>query len=120
MKIFQIICFALAVCLISCSDDDPVNPTLDCDDPSIGYENTTKAIIDQHCATSGCHNAAAANNTLGSLATLDDVKNFPNLMSIIAAINHEAGARPMPENAAKLDQCDIDKMSTWINNGLPE
>jgi len=41
---------------------------------------------------------------------------------IVGAINHETGFLPMPYpvGSAKLDQCDIDKVTAWITNGAPE
>jgi len=39
---------------------------------------------------------------------------------IIGAINHDDGFSPMPKGGSKVSDCDIDKMTQWINDGAPE
>ena len=38
---------------------------------------------------------------------------------LIGAITHETGLTPMPQNAAKLSDCDIAKFKNWVANGYP-
>jgi hypothetical protein len=33
------------------------------------------------------------------------------------AINHEDGYSPMPQNLPKLNDCDLKKIRTWIDEG---
>ena len=36
------------------------------------------------------------------------------------AINHEEGISNMPKGEEKLDDCAIDRLSAWIDAGMPE
>jgi hypothetical protein len=38
---------------------------------------------------------------------------------LFGAINHSPGYAPMPDGQPKMDQCDINKVKTWIDAGAP-
>jgi len=54
-----------------------------------------------------------------------DLQQFDSLQKVVdsgkllAAIKHEADAEPMPQGGAKLPECTILRIETWINNGAP-
>jgi hypothetical protein len=83
---------------------------------SINYTANVKTIIDQSCATSGCHNATS--NTAGlTLETYAQVKN--------AFINRNALGRmestnnPMPPNG-NLPNTSIQIIKDWRDQGYLE
>jgi hypothetical protein len=118
----------LLLMLGSCYNDKydklyPVASTT-CDTTSISYTNDVAPIITAYCAISGgCHNAS------GDVATGGlDYTVFPILQSqattdlIVADINGTPGRghSAMPLNLPKLSQCNINKITRWINEGAPD
>lgn len=116
-----IICATLLV-VISCGDkeEDPMPPGT-CETDNLTYDGWAQEFIDGNCATSGCHDANAANNnTPYSMHTYESAKAAVDAGRIIGAINRAAGFNPMPKGEAKLSDCDISKMEAWIADGAPE
>ncbi|MGK0389396.1 MAG: hypothetical protein ACI94Y_002136 [Maribacter sp.] len=112
------IALPLAFFVASCGDDDDDPNT--CDTSSVTYTNSVAAILNSNCATaSACHASSSYN---GSLANYADAVAFANFGRIGGAINHDTGFEPMPNpvGTAKLSDCNIDKIETWIAAGTPE
>lgn len=82
------------------------------------YSTDVSAIMSSHCAVGGCHNASAAasgvilDNYAGVKAQADNGK-------LIGVITHTGGFIPMPRGAAKLSDCNIAKIQSWVNAGAP-
>lgn len=111
----------MLVGFIACSDDedDPViPPTPTCETTGLTYTNEIADILNTSCAVSGCH---ASNTTttfpMGDYAETSVAVGFGR---IIGSINHESGFSAMPRGGSKLDDCTIDKVTAWINDGAPE
>lgn len=89
-------------------------PSVGCDTTNITWTKDIKGIVNNSCALSGCHDAAASGgynfNTYSGVKTMVDNNRF------LAVI--ESGS--MPKNASKLDNCTINKVRRWINNGALE
>ena len=81
--------------------------------------------MDASCATSGCHDANTKSDNV-DLSNYDGVKaaalntSKQNTSLLLGAINHQSGFTEMPENAAKLSDCTVEKITAWINDGAPE
>ena len=87
-----------------------------CDTTTIGYANDIKPIIDQYCSTVGCHNSisvAGARNFDNHTVLQPQALNDKFLKSIL----HASGVSTMPKGSAKLDDCKIQKITRWINQG---
>ncbi len=113
MKLKILFPLFIACLFIACGDDDDDGS---CDTNSLTYSNIAPILTT--CTDSGCHEAGSVN---GSLASYVDVKAFSdNGGNIIGSIKHEDGVSPMPQGAEKLSSCNISKIETWINDGLPE
>lgn len=88
-----------------------------CDTTNITYTSVIKPIIEANCALSGCH--------LGIASTGYDFSTHTGLATVagngrlIAAIEH-TGPDPMPQGAAKLDDCTITKIKKWVSDGAPD
>jgi hypothetical protein len=87
-----------------------------CDTTNITYSGTVKAIIAQNCAISGCHD--------GSNASTYDMSDYSGLYfyciatnKLLGSIRHDNGYVAMPQGAPKLDDCSINKITAWVNNG---
>ena len=53
------------------------------------------------------------------IRTFDAAKQAVSFGRIIGSINHENGFSQMPSGGDKLDQCTIDKITNWVENGAP-
>ena len=89
----------------------------ECDTNQVTYSGAILPIIQSKCAVSGCHvNGSSSGHDFttydGLLAVVQDGKLLP-------AINH-TGPAPMPQNAPKLDDCTIAKITAWVNDGAPD
>lgn len=89
-----------------------------CNTDSVTYSGTVKAILSQHCALSGCHNAATASGGV-VLEALSGAQAVAKNGSLLGAINHDPAYVAMPQNAPKLDDCTIRQISKWVADGAP-
>lgn len=116
ISIFTIIMF-LATINFGCYKDnkEAMYPsTGSCDTGAVSYAKDISSIIKNSCATSGCHNASASGGY--NLSSYSGVKTMVDNNLFLAVI--ESGS--MPKNASKLDNCTINKVRSWINNGALE
>ena len=112
-KISLLIPFAIfAVSCESNSPDDLTIPTPD----RITYNQNVKPIIDQSCATAGCHNAAS--NSAG--LTLETYAQVRNGFETRGALNRmRSTSAPMPPQG-NLPGTTIILIESWINQGYLE
>lgn len=87
-----------------------------CQTGAVTYSGTIRPIIQDRC--DGCH---GGNNAQGGL----DFTGWNDLNTVAAdgrlaqAIQHQAGAEPMPPSGPMLSQCRISQVLTWIQDGAP-
>ncbi len=86
--------------------------TVFCDTTNATWGKDIKVIVDNSCATSGCHNNASAAGGY-DLSNYTGVKTMVDNNRFLAVI--ESGS--MPKNASKLDNCTINKVRSWIVKG---
>lgn len=117
--------FLVLVCVYGCTDKkaDQVTPSPPsssggCDTTNVTFSAVISPIVQANCALSGCHTNAsrAGGYSYESYTGLMEVVNNGRLLG---AIRHESGYVPMPQNAAKLSECDIEKIAHWVNMGAP-
>ena len=105
---------------ISCQYDNEEDLYIDlptCDTVNVIYSKSVKPILSGSCYS--CHAVSNA-PTLGSGI---DLETYTELMvqidngRLLGAINHASGFSPMPKAEAKLDDCSIDIIEEWINQG---
>lgn len=82
------------------------------------YSTDVSAIMSSHCAVGGCHNASAAASGI-ILDNYTGVKTQVDNGKLIGVITHSGGFIPMPRGAAKLSDCKIAKIQSWVNAGAP-
>jgi hypothetical protein len=87
-----------------------------CDTTEFTFSMTIQPIIQTYCE--GCHNG---NNPSGGilLTNYNEIQARVNSGQLFGTINHETGYSPMPKNQPKLEQCKIDQIKNWIDNGAP-
>jgi len=112
-KLFSL--FFLAFIFFNCtsvSTDDLTIPT-----PTIiNYTANVKTIIDQSCATSGCHNSAANSGNL-VLENFTQVKNA--FLNRNALGRMESSTNPMPPSG-NLPNTSIQVIKDWRDQGYIE
>jgi hypothetical protein len=111
---------AVAVSLISCTDDNP--ETLMDDTPvsgTITYNQNVKSIIDNNCIS--CHATTPRNGVPMSLVTYDQVKSAIQNRGLLNRISLENGnSLLMPQGGPRLPQTTIDIITKWQQDGLLE
>lgn len=118
MKLFLSLFLVSMVSIISfsCRKDKAPNSMilpLDCKD-TISYMTQIEPIIQQNCATSGCHNVETS--TAGyDFSTYASVSN--NSEIILKAMKHDPQVEAMPFGSAKLDDALIQQFECWVNQG---
>ena len=90
-------------------------------DTAVGtYTKSVLPIMNAQCATSGCHNAATASagaNLSGYATTKAYITNSKDFF--LGSIKHTSGFSVMPKGGNKIPTCDISKIESWINAGMP-
>jgi hypothetical protein len=90
-----------------------------CNMDSVTYSGTIQPVLDQYCYR--CHSnadASLAGNNI-KLEDYSDVVIRVNDQSLYGSIAHQSGYSPMPKNGGKLDNCFINQLSAWIDQGAP-
>jgi hypothetical protein len=103
----------------SCTFDNEEDLLKDynCDTTYIIYSDLTYIFTDI-CAD--CHNSALTLSPGINMDSYNNVKSSINTGLVVPAINHENGVPPMPNGLPKLSNCDLEKIQTWIDLGMPE
>ena len=87
-----------------------------CDSANQSYSSDILPLIRANCYR--CHDAA--NNFGGvTLEGYDQLRSFAESGDLLGAIKHQSGFSPMPKDAGKLDDCIIERIESWVNDGAP-
>ncbi|HTE08671.1 MAG TPA: cytochrome c [Flavitalea sp.] len=120
---------AMLICgifVISCSKknedtlpdpNDPNDPgNTQCDTTNRKYATDVVPILQANCYR--CHGSATNTGSGGIvLENFDNLKAKATSGTLIGVLTHAAGFPQMPKDAAKLSDCDINTIRSWINNG---
>lgn len=97
---------------------------LSCDETNQGCQTTdvsfsvvVKPIIETNCQ--GCHSGGSPSGGI-DLSTYAGIKDRADSGQLLGSIDWQAGFSRMPQGNPKLDQCKIDQISAWINDGAPD
>lgn len=91
--------------------------TTTCDTTNSTYATTVVPILNSNC--NNCHGTSVA-KSIGASIVLDNytsLKTYVTNNQLINSINHTGGITPMPLNGAKMNACDISKITAWVNRG---
>ncbi len=124
-----IILAVLFLAVSSCYNDkyDKLYPnpttTVTCDTSAIKYSQDILPIITANCTIAGgCHDAAGAATSgfdySGSVTVLQGNAASGALVTDITW-QPTRGHNNMPKNLPKLSDCDINKITRWVNEGAP-
>ena len=116
MKKVLINIFFSSLIITSCYYDveEEIYPMTGCMTEEMSYSMDILPIVFDNCYA--CHDAAS---NFGGI-TLEGYQNFLARVTsgqLLGAIKHEPGFSPMPNNAPKLLDCEIEKIEAWIIQG---
>ena len=94
--------------------EEELYPDTGCATDNVTYSGVIAPILETNCYV--CHSAAAQ---LGGiiLEGYDQLMVHVNSGALLGALNHQSGFSPMPQNQAQLPECQIEKISVWIQDG---
>lgn len=108
--------FTLISLFGNCTSDNEEDLVGFCDTTNLKYSDLTY-IFTNVCKA--CHSYELTYREGILFEDYQTTKASVNTGLVLPAIKHE-GPYKMPFELPKLDDCDIDKIETWINNGMPE
>ena len=111
-----VLLISLFVFLQSCSyDKEMLVPASSCSDTAnVSFAASIEPLLRASCFS--CHgNGSNLGNV--SLETYDDVKALAASGRLLGSISHSAGFAAMPAGADKLDDCSINGVRIWIDEG---
>ncbi len=115
----------LLLALSSCYNDKydklyPAITTTSCDTTTITYAHDIAPIISASCYSpgNGCHDAAGASVSGYDYQTsITAIQNNALSGALLGDINWLPRHNNMPKNGTKLSDCDINKITRWVNLG---
>ncbi len=87
-----------------------------CDTANVAYSTHIKPLIQTNCQ--GCHSGTVPGGGI-NLVTYSGVQAVALNGKLLGSIRHLTGYSPMPKGGSTLSDCDIRKVSIWINAGSP-
>ncbi len=91
--------------------------TEDCVTDSLSYAAEIEPIIRTNCAVSGCHVAPTLQSGL-DLSNFNDVKAIAENGQLVGRITASTG--PIMPQSGPLPDCEIEKITAWVNQGALE
>ncbi len=85
-----------------------------CDSTNVTYAADILPVLQQNCYS--CHQQPVSSGGV-NLEGHSRVRTVATSGRLLGAITHASGFSPMPKNAGKLSDCDINKIRRWINQG---
>jgi hypothetical protein len=118
----------IATCISSCYNDKydklyPPAAATTCDTATITYSHDIAPIIASGCYSpgNGCHDAAGSSVSGYNYTTYDGLIVNIQDGALLPDINFTPtkGHNSMPKGGNQLAQCDINKITRWVNQGYP-
>ncbi len=95
--------------------EEDLYPTNDCNTLEMSLATDIIPILDNYSCNS-CHSSTS--NAGGvDLEGYTNLKIWIDNERLLGSIKQDGSASPMPKAAAKMAQCDIDKVEAWITQG---
>jgi len=88
-----------------------------CNTTNMSFSKDIVPILQSSCYS--CHSNANQSVSGISLEGYSNVKVQVDNGSLVGAITHASGFTPMPQGGAKLSDCTINKIKSWVNSGAP-
>lgn len=104
-------------CVYRTGEENPEPSPCGNPDP-VSYTTNVFPILDSKCIV--CHTTGANPGGGIILDTYAGLKSTVDNGSLSGAINHENGFSAMPRNQPKLEDCTLELIESWIDDGAPE
>lgn len=106
----------MAMVFVGCyfDNEEDLYPFGNCNTSDVTYIGDVLPVMQSKCYQ--CHDSST-NFGQVNLDSYESVRQFALNGRLFGAINHENGFSPMPKNAAKLADCDVQKIAVWIDQG---
>ncbi len=111
-KIIGIVLMVMSIYACSKDEETPIS----CDVENVSFSTDVFPILQANCTFSICHSSSGQANGI-DLSSYDRLKATVTQNTLLGAINHSPGFEPMPKNAAKLPDCDIETITVWYKEG---
>ena len=85
-----------------------------CVDGDATYAGVVSGIIQRNCLS--CHSQSVASGGI-ILDNYNSVSLHAKSGRLLGAITHASGFSPMPKNAARLSDCNINAIKSWVESG---
>jgi cytochrome c5 len=106
--------FILSGCA-SDSEEELYPGSTACDTTDVTYSKSLAPVFAANC--NSCH---SGDNPTNNIRTDNYSSVKTNISRIHGAINREPGFSAMPQDGAKLSDCDLKKIDIWIADGMPD
>ena len=122
LSISVLSCIALGV--TGCYNDKydqlyPAAPVTTCDTTAVSYATVIVPILNQSCNISGCHDPAGASTSGFDFTVYNTLKRQGTNGNLVGDISWASGHNAMPKSGSKISDCDINKITAWVNQGCP-
>lgn len=121
MRLLLLVVFFGMMLSVGCvyNNEEELYPPEPCITENMSYINDIVPIFQQHCLQ--CHNENDWQVLGGNvrMSRYTDIQFLINRNFLIEVIRHDPGLPPMPKDAAKIPDCQIEKISSWIDDGFP-
>ena len=107
---------AVITTTVSCSYDKELLTVPCVINDNVEFSTKVAPIIQSNCFS--CHNNNVSEGNI-VLEGYDNVKKIASKGKLLGVISHAPGFVPMPKDGNKLDDCSIEIIKTWIDNGMP-
>ena len=94
--------------------EEPAPEEDDCDLDAVTFSSNVKTIISDNCE--GCHNAGFAQGGV-MLTNYDEIKTVAESGQLAGVLR--ADGYPQMPTSGPLEDCDIEQIEKWIENGNP-
>lgn len=85
-----------------------------CDIEQVSYMEDIEPVLITECR--GCHSGSSPSAGI-VLENYDDARAMAESGALFAVVSWQSGVTPMPFNRDQLEQCFIDKLQVWIDEG---
>ena len=114
--IFALTIFVLQSCTYN--NEEELYPSAnECVATNMSFNTNIKPILSSKCFL--CHSNANSSTIGGGIAIEDyaDVNHYAENGLLLGVMKHTSGYNPMPKGGSKVDDCKIDQIEAWINEG---
>jgi len=114
LSVFSSLVFFFQSCT-STSEQELRWAVIYCEDSLVSFQSSILPMMNTSC--NSCHSGSSPSGNV-RLDNYNDVKIYAANGSLMGVINHSPGFTPMPIGKPKWNECRINTLQTWINEGM--